>query len=89
MQTISQRQMRNDSADILRRVAAGESFIVTNRGVEVARLVPFRTRESAERDRLVSSGVLAPRRLGRAELPKPVTTDVDLAAALDADRSER
>lgn len=89
MDIISQRQMRNDSAGILRRVEAGESFVITNRGVEVARLVPFRARHSAERDALVSSGVLASRRVGDVDLPDPVTSDVDLGEALDIDRSER
>ncbi len=30
--TIAQRDLRNDSADILRRVEAGEEFIVTRNG---------------------------------------------------------
>lgn len=37
---ISQREMRNRSGEILRAVAAGESFIITNDGVEVAELIP-------------------------------------------------
>lgn len=37
---ISQRELRNNSGDVLRRVAAGESFIITNDGVEVAELIP-------------------------------------------------
>jgi prevent-host-death family protein len=40
MQVISQREMRNRSGEILRAVAAGESFIITNDGVEVAELIP-------------------------------------------------
>jgi len=40
MQVISQREMRNRSGEILRQVAAGESFIITNDGVEVAELIP-------------------------------------------------
>jgi antitoxin (DNA-binding transcriptional repressor) of toxin-antitoxin stability system len=32
--------MRNRSGEILRAVAAGESFIITNDGVEVAELIP-------------------------------------------------
>ncbi len=39
---IAQRELRNDVAAILRRVAAGESFTVTVRGVPVAELVPIR-----------------------------------------------
>lgn len=40
MQTISHRELRNNSAEVLRRVAEGESFMVSNRGVVVARLSP-------------------------------------------------
>lgn len=37
---IAQRDLRNDNADIMRRVEAGESFIVTRNGKPVADLVP-------------------------------------------------
>lgn len=40
MKTISQRELRNDNAQIMRGVEAGEEYIVTRRGVPVARLVP-------------------------------------------------
>lgn len=40
MPTISHRELRNDSSAILRKVAAGQSMTVTNRGEVVARLVP-------------------------------------------------
>ena len=40
MTTISHRELRNNSADILRRVSAGESFDVSNNGVVVAHLSP-------------------------------------------------
>lgn len=41
MRTISQRELRNDNAEIIRGVEAGESYVVTRRGVPVARLVPL------------------------------------------------
>ncbi len=40
METISQRQLRNDNAELMRRVEAGESFVVTRNGRPVADLVP-------------------------------------------------
>ena len=40
MRSISQRELRNDNADIIRAVEGGESFTVTKRGVPVARLTP-------------------------------------------------
>lgn len=42
METISQRELRNDNATIVARVAAGESFVVTRRGVPIADLLPHR-----------------------------------------------
>lgn len=42
MATISQREMRNSSSEVLRRVEAGEELTVTNHGRPVARLVPVR-----------------------------------------------
>ena len=38
--TISQRELRNDNAEIMRQVEAGESFVVTRNGKPVADLVP-------------------------------------------------
>jgi len=45
MRTLSQRELRNQSAQVLRDVAAGESFLVTNDGVPVAKLVPVESQE--------------------------------------------
>ena len=41
MRTISQREMRNDSGEILRQTEAGEVFVVTRRGMPVAQLIPY------------------------------------------------
>lgn len=40
MERIAHRELRNNSAEILRRVAAGESFEITNHGEVVAVLQP-------------------------------------------------
>ena len=40
-QHISQRQLRNDSAVVLRAVENGESFIITNNGRPVAEIRPI------------------------------------------------
>lgn len=40
IKTVSHRELRNNSAGILRAVAAGESFIVTNHGSVVAVIKP-------------------------------------------------
>lgn len=43
MTTITHRELRNNSAEVLRRVCAGEAMEVTNRGVVVAYLSPAST----------------------------------------------
>lgn len=44
MNTITQRQLRNDSGEIMRRLDAGESFVVTRNGTPVAELTQLRRR---------------------------------------------
>jgi antitoxin (DNA-binding transcriptional repressor) of toxin-antitoxin stability system len=41
---ISQRELRNDSGDIMRALDRGESFVVTRNGVAVGELLPVRRR---------------------------------------------
>ena len=41
MKQISQRELRNDNAEIMRGVEAGETYVVTRRGVPIARIVPI------------------------------------------------
>lgn len=41
VKTISQRELRNDNAEVMRGVEGGETYTVTRRGVPVARLVPL------------------------------------------------
>lgn len=41
MKIISQRELRNDNAEIIRGVEQGETFMVTRRGVPIARLSPL------------------------------------------------
>ncbi|AGZ49099.1 type II toxin-antitoxin system Phd/YefM family antitoxin [Mycobacterium kansasii] len=48
--TISQRELRNDSGAIMRRVEGGERFTVTRNGIPVADLVPH-DRATADRRR--------------------------------------
>ena len=41
MKTISQRELRNDNAEVIRGVEQGETYTVTRHGVPVALLIPF------------------------------------------------
>lgn len=44
MREITQRQLRNDSGEIMRELDSGESFIVTRNGAPVGELRPIRRR---------------------------------------------
>lgn len=45
--TIGQRELRNDNAEIMRRVERGESFTVTRNGKPIADIVPHRVEAEA------------------------------------------
>ncbi|MBT0772930.1 type II toxin-antitoxin system prevent-host-death family antitoxin [Kineosporia sp. J2-2] len=86
MDSISQREMRNNSGEILRRVAEGESVLVTNNGVPAAVLMPA---GSDSDSRLTAAGRL---RHGTGfdldALPKPVSTKVSTAQLLAEERGQ-
>ena len=46
---IGQRELRNDNAEIMRRVEAGESFTVTRNGRPVAELIPHQADRAVRR----------------------------------------
>ena len=84
MEQVSQREMRNRSAELLRRVANGESVLVTNGGVPAAVIVPA---SAGVRERLVAAGRL---RVGTGldmeALPAPVRGAVSTEDVLAEDR---
>lgn len=47
---ITQRQLRNDSGDIMRRLDSGETFLLTRNGVPVGELTPLRRQQFIRRD---------------------------------------
>lgn len=51
---ITQRELRNDSGEIMRRLDEGESFIVTRNGVPVAELSPLRRHRFVRADTAVA-----------------------------------
>lgn len=55
METIAQRDLRNGSGEILRRVEAGERFVVTMAGRPVAELIPVSHRSRALTDQQVDA----------------------------------
>lgn len=79
--TLSHRDMRNSSSEVLRRVAAGESFTITNHGRPVARLVPL---ESDVLDELAERGQLRVARSAWDTLaPAPASSGVTTAELLE------
>lgn len=66
MEEIRQSVLRNDNAAIMRRVAGGESFVVTVHGRPVADLVPHQRGEGPSR--FLPVAVLA---RAMAQLPQP------------------
>ncbi len=61
--TITQRQLRNDSGEIMRGLEAGNTYIVTRNGVPVGELRPIRKRRFVPKEELIESA----RRLGRID----------------------
>lgn len=81
MRMITQRQLRNDSAAILRDVQAGQSLIVTRNGTPVAELKPVLPRRFVAREAIAHAAATAPRIDGkafRADLDTLVDQGVDV-----------
>jgi prevent-host-death family protein len=79
MRTITQRQLRNDSAAILRQVQAGRRLTVTRNGKPVAELLPVAARRLVPRTVIEAAALSAPRidaKRFRADLDALVAQDV-------------
>ena len=59
--TITQRELRNDSAAVLREVQAGKILIVTRNGMPVAELRPLPPRQFVPRAVIADAARRAPR----------------------------
>ena len=82
MRSISQRELRNDNAEIVRRVEAGESFTVTRRGVPVALLTPYRPGADLRCDRPARYRTTFSGR----DLPEPARPTADVLEDLRGER---
>jgi prevent-host-death family protein len=58
---VTQRELRNQSAAVLREVEAGRTIVVTRNGTPVAELRPIRPRRFASRAPLAEAALRAPR----------------------------
>ena len=68
------RALQQHASDAVRRVSAGESLEITDRGRAVARIVPIR--DSRIED-LIAAGLLRPARAALATLPLPLPSQRD------------
>ncbi len=90
MGSVGVRELRQNLSVYLRRVEAGETLRVTERGLPVALLTPLPGRGSVL-DRLVAAGLATQARgeLLDLGLPRPHSTRMSVSAALDLEREER
>lgn len=58
--TITQRELRNDSGEIMRSLDQGESFVVTRNGTPVGELTPMRRHRFVSTDTVVAMFRTAP-----------------------------
>jgi prevent-host-death family protein len=58
--TITQRELRNGSGEVMRALDRGESFVVTRNGVPVGELTPVRRREFVAAEDAVTAFAGAP-----------------------------
>lgn len=91
MPSVGIRELRQRASELLRRVEAGESFEVTDRGRPVAVLTPMPAAHPIER--LRASGDLIEARADLSDLPEPLalpargaTASAVLARLRDAER---
>jgi antitoxin (DNA-binding transcriptional repressor) of toxin-antitoxin stability system len=75
---LSQRELRNQSGEIMRELDRGESFVVTRNGVPVGELKPFQARRfvpaAVALGALAGAAPIDPARL-RADLDRTVDQD--------------
>lgn len=76
---ITQRELRNSSGEIMRRLDQGEAFVVTRNGVPVGELVPLRRRRVVNGPALAEAFRGAPHidyRRFREDLDRAVDQDI-------------
>lgn len=60
MREITQRELRNESGEIMRALDQGETFVVTRNGVPVGELIPRRRHRFVSADAVVAAFASAP-----------------------------
>jgi prevent-host-death family protein len=57
---INQRELRNDSGEVMRAVERGELFTITRNGTPIGRLIPLRRRTFVPRQEVMAAFATAP-----------------------------
>jgi len=85
VESLSQRELRNESGRVLRLVSEGQSFVLTNRGVAVGRIVPL------DAPAATLPIVRAAKRVGgwAALRPQPTENDRPMSRIIDELREDR
>lgn len=79
---ITQRELRNDSGEVMRALDAGEDFVVTRNGTPVASLLPYQRSRFVRRETVLAAFAGAP----------PIDAErlrEDIDAAVDQDLTPR
>lgn len=80
--TITQRELRNESGDVMRALDQGETFVVTRNGVPVGELTPIKPRRFVRADVAIAAFRGAP--------PiDPARFRADIDAVIDQDPTPR
>jgi prevent-host-death family protein len=79
---ITQRELRNDSGEIMRALDQGESFVVTRNGTPVGELIPLRRRRFISAEVVMGAFAGAPR-------IDPARFRADIDSVLDQDPTPR
>ncbi len=79
---ITQRELRNESGEVMRALDSGDTFVVTRNGVAVGALTPIQRRRFVARDAAVAA-------FARAAPIDPVRFRDDLDQVIDQDVTPR
>jgi len=79
---ITQRELRNESGEVMRALDSGDAFLVTRNGVAVGELTPIRRRRFVTKDAAVAA-------FARAAPVDPTRWRDDLDRVIDQDSTPR
>lgn len=84
-ESVGIRELKQNASAVIRRVEAGETVVVTHRGVPVATINPIRRSRLAE---LEAAGQLRRATRSPQSVPEPIESDVSISDVLRQMREE-